>query len=142
MAAGNKEALAEQDFPRESGACERGVAQMGWEKRGAHQYYYRKQRDGSTVKSIYVGRGEIARMISQIQSTSPLVERLACTIRSRKLVEQDKAEAAVQEVSDLVRLLTEAALLAAGFHTHKREWRRMRDGGANNGGSSGRGGQV
>jgi hypothetical protein len=37
---------------------------MGWEQRGANQYYYRKERQGSRVKSTYVGRGEIAHFIS------------------------------------------------------------------------------
>lgn len=50
---------------------------MGWERRGTHQYYYRKERDGSRVKSVYVGRGEIANMISQFQSGSCLIEKLA-----------------------------------------------------------------
>src|SRR5688500_8453371 len=37
---------------------------MGWEQRGNHSYYYRKERSGSSVRSVYVGRGEVAHMIS------------------------------------------------------------------------------
>ena len=48
---------------------------MGWEQRGNNRYYYRKEREGSRVKSVYVGRGEIADMISQIQSPSPWLTR-------------------------------------------------------------------
>jgi len=55
---------------------------MGWEQRGNNQYYYRKEREGSRVKSVYVGRGEIAHMISEIQSSSPVLERLARATRS------------------------------------------------------------
>lgn len=40
---------------------------MGWEQRGTNKYYYRKEREGARVKSTYVGRGEIAQMVSQIQ---------------------------------------------------------------------------
>ena len=101
---------------------------MGWERRGAHSYYYRKQRDGSTVKSTYCGRGEIAHMISQIQGSSPLLEKLARSLRSPEAVRQEKAQAALAEVGDRIRILTQAALLAAGFHTHKRQWRKMRNG--------------
>jgi hypothetical protein len=39
---------------------------MGWEQRGNNRYYYRKVRDGSRVKSVHVGRGEIAYMVAQL----------------------------------------------------------------------------
>jgi hypothetical protein len=101
---------------------------MGWEQRGNNRYFYRKEREGSTVKSVYVGRGEIAHMVAQLQSSSPLLERFARTMKSPQQVQQEKAEAALDELSDLVGLITQASLLAAGFHTHKREWRKMRNG--------------
>lgn len=91
---------------------------MGWEQRGNNSYYYKKERQGSRVKSVYVGRGEIANMIAQIQSSSPLLERLARTIRSPEQVKLQKAEAALQKVTGLIQLMTQAALLAAGFHTN------------------------
>ena len=49
---------------------------MGWEQRGNNSYYYKKERDGSRVKSVYVGRGEIAHMIAQFQSRSAELEKL------------------------------------------------------------------
>jgi len=79
------------------------------------------------VKSVYVGRGEIAKMISQIQSSSPLLERIAPSIKSPKAVEMEKSEAAIEQVTQLVQLLTQAVMLAAGFHTHHRTWRRKRN---------------
>ena len=100
---------------------------MGWEQRGHNQYYYKKERDGSQVKSVYVGRGELAQMVAQLQSTSPLVEKLARTMKSPEVIKAEKAEAALEQASDLIDLITEASLLSAGFHTHKRQWRRMRN---------------
>lgn len=100
---------------------------MGWEQRGKNQYYYRKEREGSRVKSTYVGKGEIAHMVAQIQSTSPLLERVARMIRSPEQVKWQKAETALEQATDLIRLITEAALLTAGYHTHRRQWRRKRD---------------
>ena len=99
---------------------------MGWEKRGSHEYYYRKEREGSRVKSVYVGRGEIAHMISQIQSRSPLLERLARTIKPPETAKLENAEAALEQAADLTRMITQASLLAAGFHSHHRQWRRRR----------------
>ena len=49
---------------------------MGWEQRGANSYYYRKERLGPCVKSTYVGRGEMAHMISKFESSSAELERL------------------------------------------------------------------
>jgi len=99
---------------------------MAWEQRGNNSYYYKKERDGTKVKSVYVGRGQIAHMISQIQSSSRLLEKLARTIKTPEQVKQEKADAALEKVTDLVTLITQAALVTAGFHTHHRQWRRMR----------------
>jgi hypothetical protein len=81
----------------------------------------------SRVKSVYVGRGEIAHMVAQIQSSSPLVEKLARTTRSPEQVKCEKAEAALDHATDLIQLITQAALLTAGYHTHHRQWRRKRN---------------
>ena len=102
---------------------------MGWEQRGSHRYYYKKERDGSRVKSVYVGRGDIAQMVSQIQASSPLLKRLAGANKCRIIAESESAEAVLSQFTDLVQLLTQAELLATGFHTHHRQWRRKRNAG-------------
>lgn len=100
---------------------------MGWEQRGSNRYYYKKERDGSRVKSVYVGRGEIAHMLSTLQSSSAEIEHL---MRAKKSIEADElenAEAALDRAIELTQLFTEAELLIAGFHTHHRQWRRKRN---------------
>lgn len=99
---------------------------MGWEQRGGNTYYYRKERDGSSVKSVYVGRGEIAHMISQFQASSAIVERLA-RAQTIESLEIQKPEAALSQAVELIQLFTQATLLTAGFHTHHRQWRRRRN---------------
>ena len=103
------------------------VAQVGWEQRGNNQYYYKKEREGSRVKSVYVGRGEIAQMVSQIQSSSTLVERVARGLKSPEAIKFEQAEKALDQAAELVEHLTIGALLAAGFQIHKRQWRRKRN---------------
>jgi predicted negative regulator of RcsB-dependent stress response len=101
---------------------------MGWEQRGKNSYYYKKERNGSDVKSVYVGRGYVAHMVAQIQSSSSEVEKL---IRAKKLIEAnelDRAEAILDRAIELSELFTQATLLVAGFHTHHRQWRRKRNG--------------
>jgi len=100
---------------------------MGWEQRGNNSYYYKKEREGSKVKSVYVGRGEIAHMVAEIQSRSPLLEKMARTFRSPDQIKLEESEAALERVTNLIQLITQAALLTAGFHTHKRQWRRKRN---------------
>lgn len=97
---------------------------MGWEQRGNHSYYYHKARDGSRVKSIYVGCGEIANMISQFQSGSSIIEKLT---RQPKAANDVSLDSEVLVFEQAIQLLTQAALLAAGFHTHHRQWRRKRN---------------
>jgi hypothetical protein len=99
---------------------------MGWERRGNHDYYYRKERDGSRVKSTYVGRGEMAHMISKFESSSAELERLMRAKKSIEVQEVERMEAAIDRAVELGRLFTEATLLTAGFHTHHRQWRRKR----------------
>lgn len=97
---------------------------MGWEQRGTNHYYYRKERQGSRVKSIYVGRGEIAHLVSRLQASSTVVERL---VRANRLRDSQKTDAALDLAWELIQLFTQATLLTAGFHTHKRQWRRKRN---------------
>jgi hypothetical protein len=99
---------------------------MGWEQRGNNCYYYKKEREGSRVKSIYVGRGEIANMISQFQSGSSVVEKLT---RQTESAIENHSERAVLLFEKTVQVLTDAALLTAGFHTHHRQWRLKRNAG-------------
>lgn len=101
---------------------------MGWEQRGNNQYYYKKERSGSSVKSVYVGRGEIANMISQFQSSSADLEKLMHAKKSIEADELKRIEDTLDRAVELVQLFTQATLLTAGFHTHHRQWRRKRDG--------------
>jgi hypothetical protein len=99
---------------------------MAWEQRGNHSYYYRKERNGSRVKSTYVGRGDMAHMIAGFESNSAELEKLLRAKKSIEDQELDRIEAAIDRAVELVQLFTEASLLTAGFHTHRRQWRRKR----------------
>ena len=101
---------------------------MGWERRGNYEYYYRKEREGSRVKSTYIGRGDLARTIANFESDSAKLEKL---MRAKKSIEAEaleNAEAVLDRAVELVQLFTEATILTAGFHTHHRQWRRKRNG--------------
>jgi len=86
---------------------------MGWEQRGNNRYFYRKEREGSRVKSVYVRRGEIAHMVSKLQSSSSELEKLMRAKRSIEANELERAEATLDRAIELTQLFTQAILLAA-----------------------------
>lgn len=61
--------------------------------------------------------------MSQFQASSTAVERI---VRANKLYELGKTEAALALASELIQLVAQAVFPTAGFHSHKREWRRKR----------------
>lgn len=99
---------------------------MGWEQRGSHQYYYRKERYSTQVKSIYVGRGEFAELtatLDAMQRNSRSVERVK---QKQVLLACDSLDTHMDATEQLILTLTEAVLITAGFHQHKRQWRKRR----------------
>ncbi len=81
----------------------KGVAQTGWEQRGSNSYYYRKEREASRVKSVYVGREEMGHMISQFESSSADLEKL---MRAKKSIEADELEKVEGVAVELTQLAT------------------------------------
>jgi hypothetical protein len=100
---------------------------MGWEQRGSNSYYYKKERDGCRVRSTYVGRGEVAHVVANFESSSAEIEKLLRAQKSIEAGELKRIEDTLDRAVELVQLFTQATLLTAGFHTHKRQWRRKRN---------------
>ena len=99
---------------------------MAWETRGNGRYYYRKVRDGGRVRSEYIGAGMLAEAhagLDEIDRHSAAAGRVAwaATVQAER-----DAERAIDEAADVAEALTAAVLIAAGYHTHRRQWRRQR----------------
>jgi hypothetical protein len=96
---------------------------MGWDR----GYYYRVRKVNGRVVREYVGRGPIAELVAQmdgLERQQREAERAAWLV---KWAEQNALDAPLDELNELADLLARAALLAAGFHQHKRgEWRKRR----------------
>jgi len=104
-----------------------GVAQMAWENRNGRWYYYRKRRSGKRVISEYMGTGlagEIAEIFDAEDRSE--TEHKRCELRKQKarFMEIDIQAGKVEEYT---RAITQACLLLAGYHTHKRQWRKLRN---------------
>ncbi|MDQ5827306.1 MAG: hypothetical protein M3441_24360 [Chloroflexota bacterium] len=101
---------------------------MGLETRKGRVYYYRKERAGSRVRSVYVGGGAVARGYALLDNLDRAEAEEKREARRREREADEIAEAEIAALGVICETLTTAAMLAAGFHTHKRQWRRKRDG--------------
>lgn len=101
---------------------------MAWETRGRNSYYYRKRRVAGKVLSEYIGRGPAAEAIASMYAE----ERQE---RNTKLhaLKKEKSEfefldsQAVQSIS-VIKRMVEGFLILAGYHKHKGQWRKIRNG--------------
>lgn len=98
---------------------------MGWEQRGSRRHYYTARRVGGRVVKEYVPDA-VAPFAAQLDA-----EQRAERAAARAEVERARAE--LDALADTVTLLDEvadlayrAAMLAAGYHNHKGQWRKRR----------------
>ncbi len=99
---------------------------MAWETRRNKQYYYRKRRQGKRVISEYVGAGEQADLIAQVDAIAMQVRQDQARAERQARDEIESCEQDIRRLADFLEAITQAVLIASGYHTHKREWRRSR----------------
>ncbi len=98
---------------------------MGWESRGRRIYYYSKRREGRRVVSSYVPAGQaglIVRLVDLRNAEAVQAQEAARLARERT----EAADADLAALGKLAEAAAGAALIANGFHQHKRQWRRRR----------------
>jgi hypothetical protein len=99
---------------------------MGWKKRGNHSYYYRQRREGGRLVSEYIGAGLLAELTAA-QVADHREERMRARLRlAQQRREHAEMEEQIEQISELIEEHLAAELVAAGYHRHKREWRRRR----------------
>lgn len=99
---------------------------MSWEQRGNQLYYYHKRRVGHCVVSEYVGAGILAELQARDNELNQQIreqERWAWADERAKMVAIDSD---LDALSDFLQDLTRASLLLAGYHPHRRQWRKKR----------------
>jgi hypothetical protein len=99
---------------------------MAWKTINGRRYYYKSERAGGRVKSTYFGAGESGTLMANMVAFERL-ERAADREQLREERQDSEAEeTAVSEWFDGVQAVANAAMIAAGFHQHKGQWRRKR----------------
>ncbi|MDQ5839364.1 MAG: hypothetical protein M3379_21520 [Acidobacteriota bacterium] len=100
---------------------------MAWEERNGRRYYYRKVRRGGRVFSVYEGGG-FGGTLAEARDEEERKERGRKTRSLRaELAAQDAVDAVIDRQWQAVKAAADAALEAAGYHRHKRQWRLRRD---------------
>ncbi len=97
---------------------------MSWER----GYYYRARKVNGRVVKEYVGAGQVAELAADLDNCERAErERQRAADRADR-AEVERLAGAVVEFNDLAESLARAALLASGYHQHKRgEWRKRRE---------------
>lgn len=91
-------------------------------------YYYKKRREGDRVVSEYVGGGlvvDLAQRRDEIEREQKQAEREQLKAERMSMADIDNA---LEGFSQMVDSLVEAELISLGFHQHKRQWRKRRNG--------------
>ena len=99
---------------------------MAYRRRG--RYYYRSKREGERVVTEYLGAGDLAQAtvaLDALDRERRAQERAALRAERERQGEIDRA---LDAAGALLGELTEAALLVSGYHAHKGQWRKRRDG--------------
>jgi hypothetical protein len=97
---------------------------MGWEK---GRYYTRSKKVNGRVVREYIGAGRAGELVAQMDALRREDHEAQRDARRAKRAELDALDSPVNELNDLVELVAHAALLAAGYHQHRRgEWRKRR----------------
>ena len=97
---------------------------MSWETHGGRRYYTRSCKRSGKITRLYVGRGDIAETCFELDLWKRRQRLKQQAQRREKKAADDRLDALLDDLC----LLADAALLAAGFHKHKGEWRRKRRG--------------
>jgi hypothetical protein len=98
-----------------------------WERRERGGLYYtRSRREGDRVVREYIGAGPLAEKAAVLDDREKRWREEEAAVEREERERLDALDEPVEELFEAVEVLTSAALLAAGYHKHKREWRKRR----------------
>ena len=99
---------------------------MGWERRGSGLYYYRKHREGERTVSEYIGPGDLGILAAHLDNRRREELEAKREAERKARTEHEALDATIDELGTITKALVTATLEEAGYHRHKRQWRRTR----------------
>lgn len=100
---------------------------MSLEFRNSKPVYYRNVRRGGKPRKEYVASGVMAELVADIDATAKEQRKQHREAEKQARLRLERADESISALEKQSSLLLHAALHAAGFHQHKREWRLKRD---------------
>ena len=100
---------------------------MGWEERRGRLYYYRSVREGKRVRKEYRGGGALGQLLAQLDELKRLQRKEEEASWREEWDRLQRSAEFLRELEEAAEILSQAQLLADGFHKHKGEWRRLRE---------------
>lgn len=103
---------------------------MGWETRKNSQgsYYTRSKRIDDRVVREYIGTGPAAEFIAERDESDRRQRQLDQIEFDKEREAQSLIDRKIDEETRLIQALTRAFLLVNGYHKHKGQWRKTRNG--------------
>lgn len=101
---------------------------MGLERRGNNYYYYEKERIGGKVRSVYSASGETALMFHWLREDRKQEKEYEKQRKSSETSQETELENILDSFSEISKVFTDGFFLTNGFHQHKRQWRKKRNG--------------
>lgn len=101
---------------------------MSWETRGNNSYYYQKKRVNGKVVSEYVGKGFLAQEIALMDLAERQERNKEAEVMKKESTELKLLDQQVTQVTSFIKQLLEGVLIISGFHKHKGQWRKVRNG--------------
>ena len=99
---------------------------MALEYRNSRPFYYRSvRRDGKALKE-YVAGGMVAELVADVDRTAKEQGKQYREAEKQARLRLGRADESITALDSCSNLLVHAALHAAGYHQHKREWRLKR----------------
>lgn len=97
---------------------------MAFQRNG---YYYRSRREAGRVVTDYLGAGMFGQLAAELDEAER-AERREERSRCQQQVEFDsRQDQNVCVVTDAIRALTDAVLVCSSHHTHRGQWRKLRE---------------
>jgi hypothetical protein len=96
---------------------------MAWAFRNGRSYYYRSKRVAGKVKTEVFG-GSCAILEAQADEEAKYKRER----EAESLAEEDRFDEELEKLIGAIEEFTAERLHAAGYHQHRREWRKRRGG--------------
>ena len=90
-------------------------------------YWYRCKREGGRVVTEYLGAGEFARTMAEIDALEQQERDLARRAIRAEMDQENDIDRGLDALGAYLRELTGVVLEAHGYHKHTGQWRKQRN---------------